>query len=92
MKVLNLSEAVEKLEKTDLPVKLQDTKKKEKAQTNTSSNKADKVLSQNRNLPQVRKVALAKRRVAFVMLVALFISCFSLSVFVGYFGPFLLFK
>lgn len=44
------------------------------------------------NLPQVRKVAIAKRRAKFVMLVALFISCFSLSVFIGFVGPFLLFK
>ena len=44
------------------------------------------------NLPAVRKVAIAKRRARFVLLVAFFISCFSLSVFVGYIGPFLLFK
>lgn len=54
--------------------------------------KQENSTSFNRNLPQVRKVALAKRNVKFVMLVALFVSCFSLSVFVGYFGPFLLFK
>ncbi len=54
--------------------------------------KQEKNNSFNRNLPQVRKVALAKRNVKFVMLVALFVSCFSISVFVGYFGPFLLFK
>ena len=54
--------------------------------------KQEKSTSFNRNLPQIRKVALAKRNVKFVMLVALFVSCFSLSVFVGYFGPFLLFK
>lgn len=44
------------------------------------------------NLPQVRKVALAKRRTKTVMLIAFFISCFSLSVFIGFYGPFLLFK
>lgn len=44
------------------------------------------------NLPQIRKVAIAKRRTKFVMLIALFISCFSLSVFIGFIGPFLLFK
>ena len=54
--------------------------------------KQENFTSFNRNLPQVRKVALAKRNVKFVMHVALFVSCFSLSDFVGYFGPFLLFK
>ena len=44
------------------------------------------------NLPQLRKVAIARRRTRFVMLVALFISCFSLSVFIGFIGPFMLFK
>lgn len=74
MKAKSLTEAVEKLEKTEIQIK------------------KEKQASFNRNLPAVRKVALAKRRVKFVMLVALFVSCFSLSVFIGYFGPFLLFK
>ena len=49
-------------------------------------------VNKNVNLPQTRKVALAKRRTKFVLLVALFVSCFSLSVFVGFAGPFLLFR
>ncbi len=55
----------------------------------------EKIMSEKKtcsNLPQVRKVAIAKRRTKFVMLIALFISCFSLSVFIGFIGPFLLFK
>ena len=86
MKSNSLSEAVKELEKTEIPVKV---KKQEKTENSENSNKN---YSPNRNLPQVRKVALARRRVGFIMLVALFVSCFSLSVFVGYFGPFLLFK
>ena len=45
MKTNNLTDAIEKLEKTDLPVK------------------TEKQASFNRNLPAVRKVALAKRSV-----------------------------
>jgi len=48
--------------------------------------------STSMNLPVVRKVAVAQRRARFILLVALFISCFSLSVFIGFIGPFLLFK
>ena len=46
----------------------------------------------DRNLPQVRKVALATRSIKRIMIVALFVSCFSISVFIGFYGPFLLFK
>ena len=44
------------------------------------------------NLPQLRKVAIAKRRTKFILLITLFVSCFSLSVFIGFYAPFLLFK
>ena len=86
MKSNSLSAAVKELEKTEIPVK---GEKQEKTENSENTNKS---YSPNSNLPQIRKVALARRRVGFIMLVALFVSCFSLSVFVGYFGPFLLFK
>lgn len=76
MKVTSLSEEIEKLDKKDLTVK-------------SSTSIATKT---HTNLPQVRKVAIAKRRVKYVMLVALFVSCFSVSVYIGFIGPFLLFK
>ena len=44
------------------------------------------------NLPALRKVAIAKQRTQIILLVALFVSCFSLSVFIGFIGPFLLFR
>jgi len=124
MKVISLSQEIEKLEKKEFPVK--ENKKTLKVKTskrvctpvktpkNThstpqKSNKDSKVTSQNKNkpannsnptpikktytnLPQVRKVAIAKRRTKTIILVALFISCFSLSIFIGYLGPFMLFK
>ena len=76
MKVNSLSKEIENLEKKDLTVQVSVSKEK-------------KTYS---NLPQVRKVAIAKRRTKYVMLVALFVSCFSLSVYIGFIGPFLLFK
>ena len=65
--------------------------------TNNSVNsKVDSANTQDKktsiNLPAVRKMAIAKKRVNFVLLVGFFISCFSLSVFIGFIGPFLLFK
>ena len=76
MKVNSLYKEIENLEKKDLTVQVSVSKEK-------------KTYS---NLPQVRKVAIAKRRTKYVMLVALFVSCFSLSVYIGFIGPFLLFK
>ena len=76
MKVISLSEEIEKLDKKDFTVK----------STNSEERKT------YTNLPQIRKVAIAKRRTKYVMLVALFVSCFSLSVYIGFIGPFLLFK
>ena len=76
MKVISLSEEMEKLDKKDFTVK----------STNSEERKT------YINLPQVRKVAIAKRRTKHIMLVALFVSCFSLSVYIGFIGPFLLFK
>lgn len=78
MKTITLSEAIEKLDKKDFTIK------------NSAKSNANKKVSSN--LPEVRKVAIAKRNAKRIMIVALFVSCFSLSVFIGYFGTFLLFK
>ena len=80
MKVISLSEEIEKLDKKDFTIK--------------NNKKTATPIERNtyKNLPEVRKVALAKRRTKAVLLVALFVSCFSLSVFIGFMGPFLLFK
>lgn len=80
MKANSLSQEIEKIEKKDLSFK-EAKKKKQTKNASTSS-----------NLPEVRKVALSKRRARIVLLTALFVSCFSLSVFIGFIGPFLLFK
>ena len=96
MKEVSLSEEIEKLNKKDFSIKSQ---KMSALKGIESSNTAVNVINSEclekeayRNLPQVRKVAIAKRRTKFVMLVALFVSCFSISVYIGFFGTFLLFK
>ncbi len=82
MKTISLSEEIENLDKK-VP------KLPQKSITPKNFNVDKKSIT---NLPQLRKVALARRRTKFVMIIALFISCFSLSVFIGFVGPFLLFK
>ena len=102
MHTRSLSEEINRLDKKDFKVKKTSKTKKltnkyaistkeiEKKLANETTNNVEKKTYSN--LPQVRKVAIAKRRAKFVMLVALFVSCFSLSVFIGFIGPFLLFK
>lgn len=102
MHARSLSEEIKQLDKKDFTVK--NTSKSKKLNNPSStfitaskeelpvSNNPDAEKKNYSNLPQVRKVAIAKRRAKFVMLVALFVSCFSLSVFIGFIGPFLLFK
>ena len=108
MKVISLSQEIQNLEKKDFSIKEQrkDTILEEvkthvstiskKLEDNISNKKTaesniSKINSSN-NLPEIRKVALAKKRTHIILLVALFLSCFSLSVFIGFIGPFLLFK
>lgn len=102
MHARSLSEEIKQLDKKDFTVKNTSKSKKLHSPSSTFvkvskeelpvSNNPDAEKKTYSNLPQVRKVAIAKRRAKFVMLVALFVSCFSLSVFVGFIGPFLLFK
>ena len=91
MKNNTLSKEIENLEKKDFSVKeKKSSSNSNKKQNNVSTSK--KIINSSINLPEVRKVALAKRRVRFVFWFAVFISCFSLSVFVGYCAPFMLFQ
>lgn len=62
------------------------------ASLSEETKKLIKEARKNPNLPVVRKVAVAQKRAKIVMLVALFVSCFSLSVFIGFYGPFMLFE
>lgn len=77
MKNLSLSEEIEKMQKKDYSITAHEVKEKKKTIT---------------NLPQVRKVALAKRRAKGVLIGAFIVSWFSLSVFIGFIFPFLLFQ
>lgn len=77
MKNLSLSEEIEKMQKKDYSITAREVKEKKKTIT---------------NLPQVRKVALAKRRAKGVLIGAFIVSWFSLSVFIGFIFPFLLFQ
>lgn len=108
MKVISLSQEIQNLEKKDFSIKEQrkDTILEEvKTHVSTISKKLEDNISNKKtaesnisksnssnNLPEIRKVALAKKRTHIILLVALFLSCFSLSVFIGFVGPFLLFK
>lgn len=89
MKVASLSEEIKNLDKKDFSIKEKKTKSKS-SPAQTLKQRENNICSTN--LPMVRKVALAKRHARIVLLVALFVSCFSLSVFIGFIGPFLLFK
>ena len=77
MKSLSLSEEIEKMQKRDYSITAHEANKEKKTVT---------------NLPQVRRVALAKRRAKGVIIGAFIVSWFSLSVFIGFVFPFLLFK
>ena len=76
MKNLSLSEEIEKMQKKDYSITAHEVKEK-------------KTIT---NLPQIRKVALAKRRAKGVLIGAFIVSWFSLSVFIGFIFPFLLFQ
>lgn len=90
MKTNSLSQEIENLNKRDFSIKQNRKILNLKAKTTSVSSKTPSASSNN--LPAVRKVAIAKQRTQIILLVALFVSCFSLSVFIGYIGPFLLFR
>lgn len=108
MKTNSLSQEIENLNKKDFSVKKNMSSTKTKLKTPAQiiqSNKSTKInlpkksfsstnstIGSSSNLPALRKVAIAKQRTQIILLVALFVSCFSLSVFIGFLGPFLLFK
>ena len=89
MKVNSLSKEIENLDKKDFSFKKKNTIS---AMPSVQTPKQAETAKASMNLPMVRKVAIAKRHARLVLLVALFVSCFSLSVFIGFIGPFLLFK
>lgn len=108
MKTNSLSKEIENLNKRDFSVKQNKKSLIQKVQSPSEiiqSNKSTTIIlpkkssiptnrpfTSSSNLPAVRKVAIAKQRTQIILLVALFVSCFSLSVFIGFIGPFLLFK
>ncbi len=91
MKNSSLATAIENMEKKSYRVKSHPAKKSPE-QKPINSSKSTMKETHSFDLPAIRKVALAKRSLKFVFLVSLFISCFSISIFIGYFGTFWLFK